>query len=191
MPSPDQERTVQRAVDAAMLKGLLARVARGDQAAFRALYDATSPRLFAICLRIVRDRSGAEDVLQEAYVRVWERARQFDAARGSAMAWIIAIARNHAIDTIRSRGREVTEELDLQSPDPAAVGGIEATADLGPLGRCLSHLERGPRQAIVLAFRDGLTHEELSDALGVPLGTVKTWVSRGLTRLRLCLDNRT
>ena len=175
----------------AALDGLLARTAGGDRAAFRSLYDATSSRLFAICLRIVKDRAAAEDVLQEAYVRVWERARQFDPARGGAFAWMVAIARNHAIDVVRSRRRGAHEDIDLEMIDPAAHGGIEAAADLGPLGRCLARLEEGPRRAIVLAFRDGLTHEELAQTLDVRLGTVKTWVSRGVARLRLCLDNGT
>jgi RNA polymerase sigma-70 factor (ECF subfamily) len=175
--------------DAHALNGLLMRTALGDQAAFRLLYDGTSGRLFAICLRIVQDRGVAEDVLQEAYVRIWERARQFDPARGSALGWIIGIARNYAIDVIRSRGREaIPQEMDLEAPDLAAQGGIEATADLGTVGRCLAGLEEGPRRAIVLAYRYGLSHEELATALNVPLGTVKTWVSRGLARLRMRLD---
>ena len=109
-----------------------------------------------------------------------------------ALAWIIGIARNHAIDVIRSRSREAIapHEIDLEAADPAAHGGIEAVTDLGAVGRCLASLDDGPRRAIVLAYRDGLSHEELAAVLGAPLGTVKSWVSRGLARLRLCLDNR-
>jgi RNA polymerase sigma-70 factor (ECF subfamily) len=89
------------------LDALLARTASGDKLAFRALYDRTSGRLFAICLRIARNRTLAEDFLQEAFARVWERAPQFDRQRGSALAWMIALTRHHAIDVIRMRGREV------------------------------------------------------------------------------------
>jgi RNA polymerase sigma-70 factor, ECF subfamily len=185
-------RTAPGAVDGHALNGLLVRAALGDQGAFRSLYDATAARLFAICLRIVRDRTFAEDALQEAYLRIWERSRQFDPARGNALAWIIGITRNHAIDLIRSRGREAIAppQLEPEAADPTAHAGIEAAADLGAIGRCLAGLDDGPRRAIVLAYRYGLSHEELATLLGAPLGTVKTWVSRGLARLRLCLDNR-
>jgi RNA polymerase sigma-70 factor (ECF subfamily) len=191
MPSPEPMRAV-ATTDGSVLDSLLMRIALGDHAAFRSLYDATAGRLFAISIRIVRDRSLAEDVLQEAYVRIWERARRFDPTRGNASAWIIAIVRNHSIDVIRLRGREALppEGADPDVEDPAVLGGIEAIPDLGAVGRCLALLEDGPRHAIVLAFRDGLSHEELARVLGVPLGTVKSWVSRGLARLRLCLDNR-
>jgi RNA polymerase sigma-70 factor (ECF subfamily) len=176
--------------EAITLESLLALTAGGDRAAFRSLYDRSASRLFAVCLRITRDRSLAEDVLQETYVRVWERSRQFDPRRGSALAWLITIARNHAIDVVRRRVHEAAppEEAMPDIPDPSALGGMEAAVEGRTLQRCLAELDEGPRRAIVFAYRDGLSYEELARRLGVPVGTAKTWVSRGLTRLRQCLD---
>ncbi|MGZ8389754.1 MAG: sigma-70 family RNA polymerase sigma factor [Rhodoplanes sp.] len=114
MASAVSSRAVTSARAEESLDALLARTASGDQTAFRALYDRTSGRLFAICLRIARNRTLAEDFLQEAYARVWERSPQFDPQRGSALAWMIALTRNHAIDVIRTRGREV---LSVDGPE--------------------------------------------------------------------------
>jgi RNA polymerase sigma-70 factor (ECF subfamily) len=166
---------------------LLSRVAGGDRQAFRALYDATAPRLFAICLRLTRNRALAEDVLQEAFARVWERAVQFDPARGHAWTWMVAIARNHAIDCIR--GARTFPELDPGHADPLAVVAIETQAEMVGVLRRLDGLEEGPRRAILLAYRDGLGYEELAHVMGIPVGTAKTWVSRGLARIRRDMDS--
>jgi RNA polymerase sigma-70 factor, ECF subfamily len=175
--------------DHRILDGLLARTAAGDRAAFRALYDQTAPRLFAICLRLGRNRALAEEFLQEGYARIWERAAQFDAARGSAWAWMIAIVRNHAIDQLRAMRRDLAPESEgLEIPDPRATGGMETQIEMIGVLRCLAELDEGPRRAIVLAYRDGLSYEELAGRMGIPVGTAKTWVSRGLARLRRALE---
>jgi RNA polymerase sigma-70 factor (ECF subfamily) len=173
------------------LNGLLARVAAGDHAAFRSLYERSAGRLFAVCLRIARDRSLAEEVVQEAYVRVWERAHQFDPARGNALSWMIAVARNHAIDLVRLRARELgsPDEVLADAADPAALSEIETRIELPGVRRCLAALDEKVRRAIILAYRDGLSYEELAAVLNVPVGTAKTWVSRGLARIRDCLDS--
>ena len=190
MLAAESKRAPVRAADRDHLDGLLARTATGDHAAFRALYGHSAGRLFAVCLRIARDRSLAEDLLQEVYLRIWERARQFDPARGSALAWMIAIARNHAIDAIRARIREaiVPDEHAIDVADAGALRGMEARIELPAVTRYLAALDEGPRRAIVLAYRDGLSYDELSALMGIPVGTAKTWVSRGLARIRHCLD---
>jgi RNA polymerase sigma-70 factor (ECF subfamily) len=175
--------------DHRVLDGLLVRTASGDRAAFRSLYDQTAPRLFAICLRLGRNRALAEEFLQEGYARIWERAGQFDAARGSAWAWMIALVRNGAIDQIRAMRRDLAPETEgLEIADPLAVGGMETQVEMIGVLRCLAELDEGPRRAIILAYRDGLSYEELAGRLGIPVGTAKTWVSRGLARLRRALD---
>lgn len=191
MPPNAMPQIVPGTPEGVSLEVLLARVAAGDQNSFRLLYERTSGRLFAICLRIARERSLAEDFLQEAYARIWERSRQFDAARGSALAWMIAITRNHAIDVIRVRRREVAlpDEDAIAVPDPKA-GEAEARLDYDAACRCLDSLEEGPRRAILLAYRDGLSYKELAVVLGAPIGTVKTWIHRGIASLRNRLDER-
>lgn len=165
---------------------LLLRTASGDQDAFRVLYERTSGRLFAICLRIARNRTLAEDFLQEAYARVWERSRQFDPRRGGALAWMIALTRNHAIDVIRTRGREVLSatgaEFDL--PDLTAFSGVDLKLDGPAIWRALAELDDGPRRCIMHAYLDGMSYQEIASAVGIPVGTAKTWVSRGIAKLR-------
>lgn len=177
-------------VEPGLLDELLVRTGAGDHGAFRALFDRTSARLFAVCLRLARDRALAEDMLQEAYVRIWERSRQFDPQRGGAIGWMTTVARNHAIDVIRARGREMSvPNVDLPDvPDAAAMRSMETAAAAPALWRCLGTLDEGARRAIVHAYRDGLTYQELSTLLEIPLGTVKTRVRRGMGRLRRCLD---
>lgn len=174
-----------------LLDKLLVRTAAGDQEAFRLLYDRTSGRIFAICLRIAKDRSLAEDFLQEAYARIWERSHQFDPSRGSALAWIIAVARNYAIDVVRMRSREVElpDDFDLEAPASQSAGAAEASLGYRMAWRCLAELEEGPRRAIMLAYRDGFSHAELATLLEVPVGTVKSWIRRGIEKLRVCLDD--
>jgi RNA polymerase sigma-70 factor (ECF subfamily) len=182
-PNANGERSV--------LDTLLARTASGDAGAFRSLYERTAGRLFAICLRIARERSLAEDFLQEAFTRIWERASQFDPTRGSALAWMVAVTRNHAIDVIRQRRREtpLPDNFDFDVPASATTASAETNIDFEAVSRCLAALDEGPRRAIISAYRDGLSYAELSDLLGVPIGTVKTWVHRGIAKLRSALDH--
>jgi RNA polymerase sigma-70 factor (ECF subfamily) len=174
----------------AVLDELLRRTAAGDQAAFAALYDRTAPRLFAVCLRIARHRRLAEELLRETYVRVWDNARQFDPAKGRALAWMTTLARTHAIDVIRIKIREPRppDEVTLEAAEPTALGAMEARVEFDAVGRCLRELAYGERHVIVLAYRDGLSHDQLAVLLGVSVETVKEWVSRGLAKLRDSMD---
>jgi RNA polymerase sigma-70 factor (ECF subfamily) len=169
---------------------LMRRVGQQDRAAFRALYDATASHLYAVALRIVRQRDLAEDVLQESFVSIWDRAPDYDPVRGSAMSWLVTIVRHRAIDTIRrlsarpegaSAGDEALATM-ISGSDTAA--GAERRA----LDRCLAELDPQPRQVIVYAYAYGYTHEELAAKFKAPLGTIKSWIRRGLDRLKLCLD---
>jgi len=166
-----------------VLAGLLARVAAGNEVALRSLYERSSGRLFAIILRIVRDPAAAETVLAQAYAGIWERARTFDPAHGSALAWMIAVARQQAIEAVRSRPR------DLGILGDAALGNLDSRLGLSGLHRCLEDIEEPARRAVLLAYRDGLSYAELAAVLGVPADTARTWVGRALARLRQSLDD--
>jgi len=184
------------------LGDLLARVALRDQAAFKTLYERTVRTLLAITVRLLRDQSWAEEVLQEVYVSVWHSAPNYSAAKAQPMTWLMTIARYKAMDALRSTtgeranivrpARADSDDEDSGSPDMAdesagplelLIQGVEAVRLRG----CLQGLEAAQRQAIALAFYDGMTHAELSTHLRQPLGTVKAWVRRGLERLRKCL----
>jgi RNA polymerase sigma-70 factor (ECF subfamily) len=166
-----------------VLAGLLARIAAGDEAALRSLYERSSGRLFAIILRIVREPASAEAVLAQTYAGIWERVRAFDPARCNALAWMIAIARQQAIEAVRSRPRDLGV---LNSNEP---GHLDDRIELAGLRRCLSEIEEPARRAVLLAYRDGLSYDELAAVLGVPADTAKTWVGRALARLRQSLDD--
>ena len=172
----------------------IAGVARGDPEALRALYRSTSAKLFGVCLRILGDRGEAEDVLQEVYVTVWRKAHLFQPERGlSPMTWLAALARNKAIDRLRSRGRlRRTDPLDTASEvsDPAAsaLDGLELDGERRRLERCLAELDDRQSLAIRTAFFEGASYPELADRLGTPLGTLKSWIRRGLLKLRTCLE---
>jgi len=168
-------------------------VAGGDRAALRVVYQDTSAKLFGVCLRILKDRGEAEDVLQEVFVTVWRRAASFDPGRASPITWMVAIARNRAIDRLRasavSRRMEPIESADAVSdPAPAAVERVELAQQHQRLSRCLEELEARHASAIRAAFLDGTTYEELAARMSVPLGTMKSWIRRGLLKLRTCLE---
>jgi RNA polymerase sigma-70 factor (ECF subfamily) len=173
------------------LRALMRGVVRRERAAFAALYDRTAPQLFGIALRILRQREEAEDVLQEAFVAVWDRAASFDPERGSVMTWLATILRHRAIDRRRRRAHledRLGSEEDLLSLTAAATDETDRGAGLAALQKCLGELEEGPRQAVLLAYAYGYTHEELAKRLTTPVGTVKSWVRRSLERLKRCLD---
>jgi RNA polymerase sigma-70 factor (ECF subfamily) len=175
------------------LAAALVRVAGGDRAALRVVYQDTSAKLFGVCLRILKDRGEAEDVLQEVFVTVWRRAASFDPGRASPITWMVAIARNRAIDRLRasaiSRRMEPIESADAVSdPAPAAVERVELAQQHQRLSRCLEELEARQASAIREAFLDGTTYEELAARMSVPLGTMKSWIRRGLLKLRTCLE---
>jgi RNA polymerase sigma-70 factor (ECF subfamily) len=180
---------------------LLARVALRDQAAFKQLYDATVRCLLAIVTRLLRDPSWAEEVLQEAYVGIWNSAPNYSPLKAQPMTWLMTIARHKAMDALRSttseretmvrRSINDDDEDDTLTrvPDEAAgpLQRLIERIDSARLRHCLQTLDPAQRQAIALAFYDGLTHSELAAHMRQPLGTVKAWVRRGLERLKPCL----
>ncbi len=172
---------------------LLLATASGDSAAFEKLYRTTSSRLFGVCLRIVPHRAEAEDVLQEVFANVWRKATQFDPARASGLTWLTMMARNRAIDHLRS-GRAsrmsvpIEHAEDLAEAAPDAQHAAEAMIESHRLDVCLGELEAPRRQLIRTAFFDGSTYEELAQRTGTPLGTVKSWIRRSLAKLKACLE---
>jgi RNA polymerase sigma factor (sigma-70 family) len=175
----------------ARLSDDLALVGAGDRAALARVYERTSSKLFGIALRVLNDREAAEDVLQDVYLKVWQRARSFERDRASPITWMAAIARNSAIDSRRARVRRHEESDDLiQAPatDVASYDMWRDHDDRMQLSACMGELEDHQRQFIRSAFFDGFTYAELAERASVPLGTMKSWIRRGLERLRRCLD---
>ena len=184
------------------LAALLSRVGLGDRAAFATLYKQTAAHLMGVVVRINRDRAQAEDVLQEVYVNVWRAAGRFDAAMSQPMTWLTSVARNRAIDSLRRRQTEPQtvsttlgtdddpdDMLQYQASD--APGPLELLARAGEahaLTVCLGELSGGQQQSLALAFYQGLSHAEVAAHLRQPLGTVKSWLRRGLQALKACLE---
>ncbi len=168
----------------------LAAVAAGDRDALAVLYGQTSSRLMGLLLRMLRRRELAEEVLHDVYLRVWQRARYFDAAKGSAMGWLAVIARNAALDHLRRHRREVVgiEDAGIVPEEDAAPDLASASATRRLLQACLDLLEPEPRRCVLLAYQGGLSYDQLAAQTGRPVGTVKSWVRRSLMRLRQCLE---
>jgi RNA polymerase sigma-70 factor (ECF subfamily) len=181
----------QQPADDTALATALRRCAGGDRAALRTIYDAEAPRMLGIALRLLRRRALAEEAVQDAFVQVWQRAGSFDPARGTARAWLYAILRHRALNILRGEARmELVQdfepmELASEEEDPEAV--VARLSEAGVLRRCLERLQPERRQLIVLAYVHGLSHGELAGRLRLPLGTVKSWIRRGLLVLRECL----
>lgn len=181
------------AADRQRLSLALGRVAAGDQGALQQVYQQTSAKLFGICLRILGDRSEAEDALQDIYVVVWRRAGAFDPTRGvSPITWLATLARNRAIDRLRASkahlNRPIEAATDAADPAPLADGAIEGAETRARMEACLSELEPDTAGYVRAAFFDGQTYAALADKAGAPLGTMKSWIRRALLRLRSCLE---
>jgi len=162
------------------LEALLALIGQGDRCAFRYLYDRVAGRMFATARRILGDRELAEDAVQEAFVRIWRSAAKFDPARGVALAWVGRIVRNAALDRLpkeRDMGRIEDIELAVMPVEPPSAR----------VGQCLKKLPDQQGKAMVLMYVHGMTHSELAEYFGAPLGTVKSWIRRGLAMLRICM----
>ena len=175
------------------LEQLIARSASGDRAAFARLYEASAAKLYGVALRILRREDWAEEVLQECYVSIWTHAPDYRPALAAPMTWMTSIVRNRCLDWLRRPRPEVADEdgavLEAtESDNPGPLAQLERAKDAQALARCLQGLEARQRQAIALAFYDGLSHSELASHLREPLGTVKTWVRRGLLKLKSCLE---
>ncbi|MBF9032054.1 sigma-70 family RNA polymerase sigma factor [Rhodobacterales bacterium HKCCE3408] len=169
----------------------LAQMTLGDRKAFEALYDATAAKLFSVTLRILKDRALAEDALQEVYIKIWHRAGQYQANGLSPMTWLITVARNHAIDRLRTQ-KAPTAPLDvaeiLPEPGPGPEAQAVAAGERTRLQACLDTLEDGRAEMVRRCYLDGATYKELADAADVPLNTVRTWLRRSLLKLRECLS---
>jgi len=182
-----------------LLEELLAACGRSDQGAFARLYQATSSKLFGIAVRILRREDWAEEVLQDCYVSIWNHAGTYAAGLSAPMTWMTSIVRNRCLDWLRRPNLEVVLEpagddaddpIDqMASDDPGPLDELARSTDARALAECLGRLDAKQRQAIMLAFFDGLSHSELATHMRQPLGTVKTWVRRGLERLRGCLGS--
>lgn len=175
------------------LADALGRAGEGDRAAFRIVYEATSAKLLGVCLRILADRQLAEDVLQDIYLTVWRKADRFDPARASPITWLATIARNRAIDRLRATGgdrRTVPVDAAAHVPDAAPLASVqvERDEDAARLNACMDDLDDRTRRVIRTAFFEGTTYEVLAEREAAPLGTMKSWIRRGLMRLRDCLD---
>jgi RNA polymerase sigma-70 factor (ECF subfamily) len=186
-----------RADRSARLAELLARTALSDSQAFSELYRSTSSHLYGVAVRIVRDASAAEEALQESFVAIWHHAGSYNAAKSQPLTWLTAIVRNRCLDALRRRELDTismtaddddASDLDLPADGGSPADLMLAGADAQSVRECVEALDGGSRQAIALAFFQGLTHAELAVHLKEPLGTVKSWVRRGLERLRQCLD---
>jgi RNA polymerase sigma factor (sigma-70 family) len=181
--------------DAVWLVEAIRRLGRGDDSALPVIYRATSAKLFGIALRILGDRAEAEDVLQEVYINLWQHAARFDAERASPISWLATFARNRAVDRLRrltAGGAMRREPLDAADavPDPAprADDQLVSAGEAQALHRCIDALEVRQREAIRAAWFDGLSYPELASRAAVPLGTMKSWIRRGLIQLKECLE---
>ena len=171
---------------------LIEAVGRGSRTALKRLYELESRRLYGIALRIVRRPEIASEVLQEAFLQVWQNARTFSAERGAGSAWLTGIVRFRALDFVRKLGREILVDdptLGDAPLEPDVIEQIDAKAGAIALRRCLALLDENQRRCVVLAFVDGFSHAEIAQRLASPLGSVKSWVRRGLLALRSCLES--
>ena len=175
------------------LVALMSAVARKDRAAFAALYTATSAKLYGIIVRILPTRGMADEIMQEVYVKIWDRAGDFDAGRASPISWMAAIARNRALDEARKRTPLSIEEMP-DGYEPAAepghpLDGKERSEALRALLGCLSSLDKEKREIVLLAYYRGLSREALAKRYDHPVATIKTWLHRSLAQLRMCLGS--
>jgi RNA polymerase sigma-70 factor (ECF subfamily) len=174
------------------LAAALHRVAAGDRPAFHEVYRRTRAKLMGICLRISSDREEAEDVLQEVYVSVWQKAAQFDSTRSSPITWLATMARNRAIDRLRAGGRRITTPIEaIEEPadeSPGALDRLLETEGEHDIVTCIEELSRGDAALVRTAFFEQATYGELATRSGMPLGTVKSRIRRALIKLRGCLS---
>jgi RNA polymerase sigma-70 factor (ECF subfamily) len=170
---------------------LLLGVAAHDRAAFRALYSAASSKLMGVLLRILGNRAEAEDALQEVFTRVWLQAGRYDPAKGAGMTWLIAIARNHALDRLRARKPEQSEDGEadqVADTSPCAETRLIAAGEARRVADSFKALDPDRAMAVRGAYLDGLSYQDLADRASVPLNTMRTWLRRSLLKLKECLD---
>jgi RNA polymerase sigma-70 factor, ECF subfamily len=170
---------------------LMQRVAARDREAFSALYRATSAKLYGIIVRIVQRREIADEILQEVYLQIWQRAGQFDAAKGSPITWMVAIARNRSLDEVRRKKavsiEDTPEALDVASDEEYPLDRVERSQQLLRLRQCLEALDNDRRDVVLLAYREGMSRQALGQRFSRPPATIKSWLRRSLLQLRDCL----
>jgi RNA polymerase sigma-70 factor, ECF subfamily len=176
------------------LAELLSRVAMRDVGAFAALYKQTTGKLYGVIVRIVPRADAGADVLQEAYLRIWEKAADFDLGKGAPLAWMATIARNCALDEVRRVRPELIDDLP-DAPEPEAdevdpFAARERSEALAALVDCLKTLDEEKRAAVLLAYYRGLSRGALAKRFGRPVPTIKTWLRRSLAQLKDCLAPR-
>lgn len=170
------------------LESLLLATASGDRAAFERFYRDTSPKLFGIVRRILKDNALAEEALQDVFVRIWQMSPSFDATRGSPLAWAATLARYRAIDLLRRGAARDAPAPEHERPEQAEITPGLDFGDRDALMHCLDLLSEEQRQCVMLAYCDGYSREELGARFARPVGTIKSWLSRSLTGLRQCLS---
>ena len=172
------------------IAGLIARVALRERRAFRELYTRTSAKLFGVTLRILKDRSEAEEALQEVYVKIWQRADRYVAGGYSPISWLVAVARNHSLDVLRARkpqSEDIDVALDVADAGPTPEKAASDRSERSRIDNCLGQLDAEKADAVRGAYLDGYSYEELADRHKVPLNTMRTWLRRSLMKLRECL----
>lgn len=177
--------------DPQLLLSLLAATARKDERAFSQLYELVSANLYGVAIRIVRSEAAAQDALQDAFVQIWHRAGEFYSDKGSAMAWMASIVRYRALDIVRKRKPTApVEAIDIEKIDKeyGPVAELLESDMAQMIADCLQELGEDQRNTITLAFYNGLTHDELAAQTSTPLGTVKSWIRRGLQSIKRCLE---
>ena len=170
---------------------LLSRIALKDRAAFDRLYAAAAPKLFGVCLRLLNERSEAEDALQEVFVKIWGRADRFAQSEASAIGWLCAIARNHSIDRIRARRKPtvpIEDAFDVADTGPDPEKSAVNAGESRRIDNCMKQLDQDKAIAVRAAYIEGSSYEELAARFNVPLNTMRTWLRRSLLKLRECLD---
>lgn len=179
-------------IDADPLGPLLAQCSLGNRRAFETLYRTVAPRLHGVALRCMGRRDLAEEVLQESFVRIWNNASRYEPHLSAPLTWMINITRHQAIDQLRKRREEPLSEFHeqrLSDDAPTAHEQLDSARQAGALNRCLDKLEGMQRQSITIAYFHGLSCSELAEQLAAPLGSVKSWIRRGMERLRRCLES--
>jgi RNA polymerase sigma-70 factor (ECF subfamily) len=172
---------------------LLAAVAKGDETAFERLYAATRSKLYGVILRILRRADLADEVMQDTYLRIWRNAGEFDPGIATPITWMVAIARNRALDLVRKKREasleDESEAMEMASDEPSPLARHEMTEELRRLLACLGDLEAERRRLVLLAYYSGWSREQLAAKLDTPVNTIKTWLRRSLIQIRECLGS--
>ena len=172
------------------IEAMIAQIVLRDRSAFSALYDATSAKLFGVCLRVLNNRAEAEEVLQEVYIRIWHKADSYTVTGHSPMTWLITVARNLSIDRLRKRKtktKSIDEAVELADDRPGPEAEAIASSERAQIEACMTELDPRHAEAVKRVYLEGETYNDLAEAQNVPLNTMRTWLRRSLLKLRECL----